>query len=248
MDWFVIGFVYHITTCSSHLLNPFFGISPRPCQLQASGMIRNQRSSMTHRDIAMYLSQAGPELATQALKIQQSCASAPSWANLVPTSLRPARPSSSRAGTQSTLRMTHRQHRMIAALCPPICLSQRNLRTAIIEGSLEVKLPTIWTDETQRWEKSGKEEKRREEKRRDETRRDETRREEKEKKKEDQRREILIVFFQWFVAPEGRKVGSRKRRVQSHLARWEMKKLHAVVARSTFPSQNLQNTSCSGHF
>ena len=31
-----------------------------------------------------------------------------------------------------------------------------------------------------------------------------------------------IVFFQWFVAPEGRKVGSLKRRVRSHLARWEM--------------------------
>ena len=33
-----------------------------------------------------------------------------------------------------------------------------------------------------------------------------------------------IVFFQWFVAPEGRKVGSLKRRVRSRLARWEMKK------------------------
>jgi len=41
----------------------------------------------------------------------------------------------------------------------------------IIEGSLEVKLPTIWTDEKQRWEES---EKRREE-----------------KKKEDQKRESL---------------------------------------------------------
>ena len=29
------------------------------------------------------------------------------------------------------------------------------------------------------------------------------------------------VFFKWFVAPEGRK-GSLKRRVRSHLARWEM--------------------------
>ena len=56
------------------------------------------------------------------------------------------------------------------------------------------------------------------------------------------------VFFQWFVAPEGRKVGSLKRRVRSQLARWEMKKLHAVVARSTFPSQNVQNTRCSDHF
>ena len=31
------------------------------------------------------------------------------------------------------------------------------------------------------------------------------------------------VFFQWFVAPEGRKVCSLKRRVRSQLARWEMK-------------------------
>jgi len=34
--------------------------------------------------------------------------------------------------------------------------------TQMIEGGLEVKLPTIWTDEKQRWEES---EKRREEKR-----------------------------------------------------------------------------------
>ena len=89
----------------------------------------------------------------------------------------------------------------------------------------------------------------------------------------------FTVFFQWFVAPEGRKVGSLKRRVQRHLARWEMKKctplwreahfqvkmyktpqlrttfgswdvekVHAVVARSTFPSQNVQNTPWSDHF
>ena len=93
------------------------------------------------------------------------------------------------------------------------------------------------------------------------------------------------VFFQWFVAPEGRKVGSLKRRVRSQLARWEMKnctplwreahlqvkkrsgpllykthhcrttfgswdveKVHAVVARSTFPSQNVQSTPLSDHF
>ena len=37
------------------------------------------------------------------------------------------------------------------------------------EGSLEVKLPTIWTDEQQRWEES---EKRREEKRREEKKRE----------------------------------------------------------------------------
>ena len=87
------------------------------------------------------------------------------------------------------------------------------------------------------------------------------------------------VFFQWFGAPEGRKVGSLKRRVRSQLARWEMKsctplwreahlevkmykthqcwttlgscdveKVHAVVARSTFWSQNVQSTPLSDHF
>ena len=117
------------------------------------------------------------------------------------------------------------------------------------------------------------------------------------------------VFFQWFVAPEGRKVGSLKRRVRSQLARerkiarrcgakhisnwkctkhtilgpllevatlkkctplwreahfqvkmyktpqrrttfgsWDVKKVHAVVARSTFPSQNVQNTAAPDHF
>ena len=33
----------------------------------------------------------------------------------------------------------------------------------------------------------------------------------------------FTAFFKWFVAPEGRKVGSLKRRVRSQLARWEMK-------------------------
>ena len=115
-----------------------------------------------------------------------------------------------------------------------------------------------------------------------------------------------VAFFQWFGSPEGRNVGSLKRRVRSQLARWEMKnctplwreahlqvkmhktwcsehfwkmrcqksarrcgakhiskltgvrttfgsydveKVHAVVARSTFPSQNVQNnTPCTDHF
>ena len=87
------------------------------------------------------------------------------------------------------------------------------------------------------------------------------------------------MFFQWFEAPDGRKVVSLKRRVRSQLARWEMnnctplwreahfqvkmykthharttfgswdvEKVHAVVARSTFLSQNVQNTPGSDHF
>ena len=89
----------------------------------------------------------------------------------------------------------------------------------------------------------------------------------------------FTVFFQWFGAPEGRKVTSLKRRVRSQLARWEMRKctplwrqahfqvkmyktrhsrttfgswdvekVHALVARSTFLSQNVQNTPALDHF
>ena len=87
------------------------------------------------------------------------------------------------------------------------------------------------------------------------------------------------VLVQWFVAPEGRKVGLLKRRVGSPLGRWEMKnctplwreahlqvkklkaphirstfgswdveKVHALVARSKFRSQNVQSRPCSDHF
>ena len=48
----------------------------------------------------------------------------------------------------------------------------------MIEGSLEVKLPTIWTDEEQRWEESEK-------------RTEEVRKSREEKKKEDEKRESL---------------------------------------------------------
>ena len=71
--------------------------------------------------------------------------------------------------------------------------------------------------ETQRWEES--------EKRRAEERRSEKK---KSQKKEDAgaRKGSKVAkhcVFPMICAPEGRKVGSLKRRVRSHLARWEMK-------------------------
>ena len=114
-------------------------------------------------------------------------------------------------------------------------------------GSLEAKLPTIWTDEQQRWEESEKrrekkrrekkKEKRKEERRsekiREDQRRSEKMREEKESEERVRRKKLQarekveksqnILFFQRFVAPEGWKIGSLKPRVQSHLAGWEMK-------------------------
>ena len=67
------------------------------------------------------------------------------------------------------------------------------------------------------------------------------------------------VFFQGFRAPEGRKVGSLKRRVWHEAllqgkmyktpgSRSAFEKVHAVVARSTFRSQNVQKTPCTDHF
>ena len=58
-------------------------------------------------------------------------------------------------------------------------------------------------------------------------RREKSRRERVRRKKMQMREKVgksrNTVFFQWFGAPEGRKVGSLKRRVRSQLARWEMK-------------------------
>ena len=101
----------------------------------------------------------------------------------------------------------------------------------------------------ERWKSRGGKSQRREEKREDK------RRERVRRKKMQVREKVaksrFTVFFQWFVAPEGQKVGSLKRRVRSHLARWDMPKMHAVVARSTFHtfrSQNVQSTPGSKHF
>ena len=84
-----------------------------------------------------------------------------------------------------------------------------------------------------RWKAEVEQKNRREEQKREEQKREE-------KQREDQRRESLrrkkiqvpekvgksrnTVFFQWFVAPEGRKVGSLKRRVRRRWAdeRWKI--------------------------
>ena len=97
-----------------------------------------------------------------------------------------------------------------------------------------------------------REEKRREEKKEDHKR--ESLRRKKIQVREKVGKSRFTVFFQWFVAPEGRTVGSLKRRVRSQLARWEMKtctplwreahlqvkKLQAPHVRSTFWSWDVE--------
>jgi hypothetical protein len=69
----------------------------------------------------------------------------------------------------------------------------------------------------ERWKSRGRKSQRREEKKEDQIR-------ERVRGKEILMREKVVrsqntLFFQLFVAPEGRKVGSLKRRVRSHLGR-----------------------------
>ena len=106
------------------------------------------------------------------------------------------------------------------------------------------------------WKGTGGKSQRREERRREEKRR-EKRREEKrreEKKKEDQERESFRRK-KIQMREKGRKVGSRGSK--SRLAKaagvgpcGQMKdeKVHTVVVRSTFRSQNVQSTPMSEHF
>ena len=113
----------------------------------------------------------------------------------------------------------------------------------IVEGSLEVKLPTIWTDEKQSRAEAARR-----------GRLEERRSEEKESgRKKMQMREKLgksrnTVFFSIICGSGGSKSRLAKAAGAEPAGHRSDEKLHAVVARSTFPSQNVQNTPGSDHF
>ena len=106
-------------------------------------------------------------------------------------------------------------------------------RCVIVEGSLEVKLPTIWGDEKSvSREKSQKR---------------------KDQKKEDAgarkgRKVTKHCVFSWFCGSGGLKSRLAKAAGAEPAGQRRDEKLHAVVAPSTFPSQNVQNTPCPDHF
>ena len=108
----------------------------------------------------------------------------------------------------------------------------------VIEGSLEVKLPTIWK---QRWEES--------EKRRVEERRSEKR---KSQKKEDEgarkgRKVAKHYVFPMICGTGGSKSRLAKAAGAEPSGQMRDEKLHAVVVRSTFASEKVENTSRSDH-
>ena len=67
------------------------------------------------------------------------------------------------------------------------------------------------------------------------------RREEKRRRRRKGKKAAKHCFLQWFVAPEGRKVGSLKRRVRSQLARWVMK-----IARRC-GAKHISKSKCTKH-
>ena len=108
----------------------------------------------------------------------------------------------------------------------------------IIEGSLEVKLPTIWTDEKQSRQRGREKRKIRRK---------------KSKKKEDAdarkgRKVAKHCVFPMIWGSGGSK--SRLAKAAGAETSGEMRdeKLHAVVARSRFRSEKIQNTSAPDHF
>ena len=56
------------------------------------------------------------------------------------------------------------------------------------------------------------------------------------------------LFFQWIVAPEGRKVGSLKRWVRSQLARWEIKNCTTLWREAHFQVKMYKTPQCRTTF
>ena len=133
-----------------------------------------------------------------------------------------------------------------------------------------MKFSSQTSDNVDRWKSRGGKSQRGEKKGEDQ-RRERERRKKRQVREKVGKSRFTAFFFQWFVAPEGLKVGSLKQRVRSHPARWEMKSCTPVwreahfqvksvknwrsrttvgscdAARSTFPSQNVQSTTCLDH-
>ena len=112
---------------------------------------------------------------------------------------------------------------------------------ALIEGSLEVKLPTIWTDEKQSREEAERRERVAE-------RRSEKRKSEKKEDAGARKGRKLAIHYVFPIGSGGSKSRLAKAAGAEPAGQMRDEKLHAIVARSTFQSQNVQNTLVTDHF
>ena len=115
------------------------------------------------------------------------------------------------------------------------------LSNVMSQGSLEVKLPTIWIDGNRGGRSQRGEEKKREDQRRES------------QKKEDAgarkgRKVPVHCVFPVICGSGGSKSRLAKAAGAEPFGQMTDEKVHAVVAQSTFPSQTAQSTPCSDHF
>ena len=115
----------------------------------------------------------------------------------------------------------------------------------IIEGSLEVNLSTTWTDQKAEVGRV-REEKRREEKKKEDQRRERVRRKKMQVREKVGKSQNTV--FPMICGSGGSKSRLAKAAGAEPSGQMRNEKLHAVVARSTFRSQNVQSTPCSDHF
>ena len=108
------------------------------------------------------------------------------------------------------------------------------------------KLRSQTSDNMDRWKSRGGKSQRREEKKKEDQRRERVRRK-KMQVREKVEKSRNTVFFQWFGAPDGRKVGSLKAAGAESSGQMRDEKLHAIVA-SALRSPNARKTSRSEHF
>ena len=122
-----------------------------------------------------------------------------------------------------------------------------NLSTQTSSNVFEIKLPTIWTDGKAEVGRV-REEKIRKEKRREEKIREEKRREEERRKNTEEDagagkcRKVVVHFVFPMICGSGSTGWLAKAAGAEPSGQMRDEKLHAVVARSTFPSQNVENT------
>ena len=132
---------------------------------------------------------------------------------------------------------------MVGVLLSNCVIRVSNHTISYHRRKLEVKLPTIWTDEKQSRAEAARRE-------RLEERRSEKR---KSQKKEDAdarkgRKVAKHCVFPMIWGSEGSKTRLAKAAGAEPAGQMSDEKVHAVVARSTFPSQNVKNTRGSDHF
>ena len=118
-----------------------------------------------------------------------------------------------------------------------------------MEGSLEVKLPIIWTDGKAKVRRVRDDRSQREEaKKREDQRRERVRRKKMQVREKVGKSRFTVFSFPMICGYGGSKSRLAKAAGAEPCGQIRDEKAHAVVARSRFPSQNVPSTPAPDHF